>query len=498
MVRRRSVIVSRPVLGSATTLAVLAAVVIVASVSLDEVMAGWRRDAWTEGAVIGAAGSLLLILLGCGLEAHRRRIADLLVTLQEADQRSRILADHTSDMVSLMALDGTRLYVSPASRELLGYAPEELVGTNPKTMVHRDDAAQLRAVFDDLVAGVNDRAVNINRLQHRDGRWVWVEASLRLLRDQAGQPSKIVASVRDVTDRQQAVEALRESEARYRVLAETTRVVITQLDAAMRLTYVSPVYRDLLGYAPEEMLGRDPSAHIHPDDAAEARALVERLMAGDIAGNRTVTTYRTRHERGHWVLLEAAISRVHHGGTGTPPSLICSLRDITKRQRVTPLLDHAKVAGRSMDAVEAAGTVAAPALSGAGGGTLLLAEDNATNAEIIAAMLSNRGYAVSVVENGAAAVEATAREPAPDLVLMDLQMPVMDGLTATAAIRAREAEQGRRRLPIVALTANARAEDAARCRAGGMDAHVAKPVVWPELFATIDKLLDEGRPPRAA
>ena len=123
------------------------------------------------------------------------------------------------------------------------------------------------------------------------------------------------------------------------------------------------------------------------------------------------------------------------------------------------------------------------------GRRLLLAEDNAVNAEIIAAMLESRGYTVAIVPDGARAQEAARRQPGFDLVLMDLQMPVMDGLSATHAIRHHETLAGVARTPIVGLTANAMVEDRERCLAAGMDAHVAKPVEWASLFATLDRLL---------
>ena len=135
---------------------------------------------------------------------------------------------------------------------------------------------------------------------------------------------------------------------------------------------------------------------------------------------------------------------------------------------------------------------------------ILFAEDTPINQEIIAAVLRRKGHDVETVGDGAAAVAAVEAGVAFDVVLMDVQMPGQDGLTATSLIREREAATGRRRLPIVALTANALAEEITRCREAGMDAHVAKPVDWSELFVVIDRVirdaLDHGaaQPERAA
>ncbi|MEY2398056.1 MAG: hypothetical protein QOJ00_1230 [Actinomycetota bacterium] len=117
-----------------------------------------------------------------------------------------------------------------------------------------------------------------------------------------------------------------------------------------------------------------------------------------------------------------------------------------------------------------------------GRGVILLAEDNPINQKVVAAMLTSEGYAVSVVNDGRKAADA-ARSSHYDVVLMDCQMPKMDGYEATAAIRAEESTGAR--VPIVALTASAMAEDKERCLSAGMDDYLAKPVPKAELLAAI-------------
>jgi CheY-like chemotaxis protein/HPt (histidine-containing phosphotransfer) domain-containing protein len=116
---------------------------------------------------------------------------------------------------------------------------------------------------------------------------------------------------------------------------------------------------------------------------------------------------------------------------------------------------------------------------------LLLAEDNDTNREIVAAVLRQAGHTVVAVAGGAEAVAAARRERF-DAILMDVQMPGMDGYAATRRLRADAND-----VPIIGLTANAMPEEAARCRAAGMDLHVPKPVDWPVLLAAIERLAAE-------
>ena len=115
---------------------------------------------------------------------------------------------------------------------------------------------------------------------------------------------------------------------------------------------------------------------------------------------------------------------------------------------------------------------------------ILLAEDNVVNQRVAVGLLNRRGHQVTVVENGKQAVEAVARETF-DLVLMDLQMPVMGGLEATAEIRTREAESGGH-LWIVAMTAHVMPGDKERCLAAGMDGYLGKPIDPKALYAEVE------------
>ncbi len=120
---------------------------------------------------------------------------------------------------------------------------------------------------------------------------------------------------------------------------------------------------------------------------------------------------------------------------------------------------------------------------------VLAAEDNEVNRLVLRTLLGQVGVEPLIVETGVQAVEAWAREPW-DVILMDVQMPEMDGPTATGIIRAREAAEGRRRTPIVALTANAMSHQVAEYRACGMDGFVAKPIEAARLFAALQQVLD--------
>ncbi|HWF77264.1 MAG TPA: ATP-binding protein [Caulobacteraceae bacterium] len=122
---------------------------------------------------------------------------------------------------------------------------------------------------------------------------------------------------------------------------------------------------------------------------------------------------------------------------------------------------------------------------------VLAAEDNSVNQLVLKTLLHQIGVEPMVVENGQEAVDAW-KDAAWDVILMDMQMPVMDGLTAARAIRQAEADMGRAKTPIVALTANAMSHQIQQCLAAGMDGHVAKPIEAARLFAALEAALGEA------
>lgn len=122
-------------------------------------------------------------------------------------------------------------------------------------------------------------------------------------------------------------------------------------------------------------------------------------------------------------------------------------------------------------------------------GTVLVVDDHPINRKFVEILLDKMGVKVQVAEDGQQALDLLFAGSETDLVLMDLQMPNIDGLEATRRIRAWEAEQGRPRLPVVALTADAFDESRLRSREAGMDAFLSKPIVPQRLRETLERLL---------
>jgi CheY-like chemotaxis protein len=126
---------------------------------------------------------------------------------------------------------------------------------------------------------------------------------------------------------------------------------------------------------------------------------------------------------------------------------------------------------------------------------ILLAEDNTVNQMLAVRLLEKRGHSITLASDGRAALAALEAKSF-DVVLMDVQMPEMDGFEATAAIRARENGSGRR-TPVIAMTAHAMKGDRERCLAAGMDGYVSKPLEANELYKTVEHLATSTSAPES-
>ena len=116
---------------------------------------------------------------------------------------------------------------------------------------------------------------------------------------------------------------------------------------------------------------------------------------------------------------------------------------------------------------------------------ILLVEDQEMNRDMLSRRLKKRGYEVSIAVDGAEGLEK-ARSEAPELILMDMSLPVIDGWEATRQLKADEATRG---IPVVALTAHAMSTDREKALEAGCDAYETKPVELPRLLETMEKLL---------
>ena len=174
----------------------------------------WVEAASQKISVAGQPAHWLLVVR----DIEQRVVAER--RLKESEASYRLLADNSRDIVFQLDHNLVRRYVSPASRDILGYEPSELVGRGAFEECHPEDAEEVEAVFASLLCGELDHHSIINRQQHRDGLWIWVEARLKTLRDpRTGAVAGIIGAMRDISLRKSIEDQLAQANRRLEILA---------------------------------------------------------------------------------------------------------------------------------------------------------------------------------------------------------------------------------------------------------------------------------------
>jgi two-component system, sensor histidine kinase and response regulator len=258
----------------------------------------------------------------------------------------RSMVQHSSDIMALLSEDGTIRYASPAVEGVLGYPPDDVVGSKVLSYVHPEDLEDASSA---LLEALRDAGRELPPVAFRaravDGSWRHVEV-LRNNRLDDPDVRGVVISVRDVTRRKEAEEALREAEVRYRTLVERMPAVtfVDRADGSEGL-YVSPQIEGMLGYTPEEWIaGGLWRERLHPDDRQRILASDERFEA---YGNPVDVEYRLLAKDGSvvWVREETALVRDE---AGEPLYVQGIMTDVTGRKEAEERLRQAESRYRTL------------------------------------------------------------------------------------------------------------------------------------------------------
>ena len=540
-------------------------------------------DHWVEvmtAPEVAATGNRIGFI-GVNIDISERKHAE--AALAEREEQLRLLAEHATDAVFRLSLDGKCLYASPSVGEMLGVAPRHLIGQNMLTRFHPDDVAAVTAAYDALATGAVERLVIAYRSEPIDaaraGTWIWLESNSGLVRDPDTQaPREIICSIRDITVRKDLELALDRArrhaevaaQAKSSFLANMSHEIRTPMNGVLGFTELllneepradqqqklqmiadsgqsmMRLLNDILDLSKIEAghvtlaqdrvdlrhLARNCAALILPltmragialrTDIAEdvpaavigddlrLRQIILNLLgnAAKFTSEGTITLSvavsgaevvisvgdtgigiapeRQSAIFEDFVQGDAETNRTY-GGTGLGLAISTELAKLmggrlslfsavgvgtTVTLRI-PLIDTADRSAE--EPIPAPPPETLPAIAGT---RILIAEDHDVNQLLIKAMLTRLGHNPVIARNGIEAVamvqDAVLQGQPFGLVLMDMQMPEIDGIEATRRIRG-SATAGAA-VPIVALTANAYASDVEACRAAGMQDHLAKPV----------------------
>ena len=281
---------------------------------------------------------------------ERRRVEE---ALQKSEARFRGTFENAAVGVAHVDKRGRWRYVNRALCNILGYTREELLARTFSDVSHPDDVGVSMDRFRLLMRGEITEHTLEKRYLHKDGHVVWVRLTASLQRDEAGEPQYNIAIVEDITERKQAEEALRESEERYRVVAETASDALITADEASTILFVNPAAEKVFGHSREAMLGQKltmlmPEYLRHVHEAAIARYVEtgQRHLSWEAIGLPGL------HKSGQEVPLEVSFGEFIKDGKHYFTSIV---RDITERKEAEAALRNTRA---QIDAALAAGAIA--------------------------------------------------------------------------------------------------------------------------------------------
>ncbi len=256
--------------------------------------------------------------------------------LRESEKRFSTLIRHGWDIVSILESDGTIRYESPAVERVLGHKPEEMVGTNAFYYVHPDDVEMVADKFREGVANNKSTVAIEARFLCADGSYRHLEAVSSFLVEDPDVQGVIINS-RDITERKEAEEALRNSEAQFRSLVQNMPGILAVLDAHGNTRYLlNPPGEQVLGYNDGERLKMNVlSEVVHPDERERARALLQKALSAP-GFTTPPTVFRARTGDGSWRWLTVICTNLLEDPS--VEGLVVSAWDITEQKETEEAL----------------------------------------------------------------------------------------------------------------------------------------------------------------
>ena len=257
--------------------------------------------------------------------------ADLIENLhqRQSEERFKSLVQNSSDVIVILDESGTVSYVSPTVERVLGYTPDDLMGGDALSFIHPDDMARSRSFLDDVFERPNGISVAGVRVRGANGSWRHVELRSNNLLDEPTIEG-VVLNFRDITERKQAEEELRRSEARNKAILESTPDLTFILNREGKQLDIQANYPDKLYLPLQEQLGNNLHDVLPPEVAGPFHHAVVRTLD---AGVMQTLEYRLNVPEG---TLDFEARMVMSG----PDEVLCAVRDITERKAMEQRLEH--------------------------------------------------------------------------------------------------------------------------------------------------------------
>jgi PAS domain S-box-containing protein len=222
--------------------------------------------------------------------------------LKESEAKYKLISENSSDCICLQDPKGNFVFVSPSSKDILGFAPEDLMKMDLHEIIHSDD---LDRVSQRMVKVINKEESDVTisfKAKNIENEFIWLESKAGAVYDSNGEMLYLQTSTRDINDRVLAEEQLRESEERYKLISQNSHDIVSLMDLNGDYIFISPSIKDTMGYEVDEIIGRNTTEFIHPDDLSKiAEEMGEAIATKSKKGE---AIFRFKHKNGSWRWLE--------------------------------------------------------------------------------------------------------------------------------------------------------------------------------------------------
>jgi len=261
--------------------------------------------------------------------------------LRQSEEQYRLLAENATDIIWTTNMDLKFTYLSPSYTDFFGFSVEEGLTQSMQEKTTPDSFRRAVEVFQDEMMKEETGLMDLQRtrtleleIRHKNDSTIWVETTVKFLRDAQNRPVGLQGTTRVITERRKAEEALRESERRLKEIMDnmSDMVSITGLDG--KFQYVNPAHKTWLGYEPESLLGRTIFDVTHPNDLSE---ILAKIAAGKETLEAQKAECRLLRADGSYTWLDV-IGKFLLDADGNPREMLFSARDISDHKRAEDLL----------------------------------------------------------------------------------------------------------------------------------------------------------------
>ena len=254
--------------------------------------------------------------------------------LRQSQETVRALTDAAVDSIFIKDANLRYTFVNPAMARTLGCRPSDLIGKTPEEVFGENDATTVASVDEAVLRGEVVNTVRTLTINDADRTFHTIQTPVF---DPVGKVHAIYGIVRDVTKQRQAEQAARESEHQLSLLLQNMGDMVSRHLPDSTVTYASPSCRSLLGYEPEELVGRLAADSIHPEDVQDTMAIIKTAAERHVPHYRL--EYRLKHKNGQHIWVET-VGRLVYGADDNLIEIQCSVRDISERKRAEEALQQ--------------------------------------------------------------------------------------------------------------------------------------------------------------